>query len=404
MTRWIRYALMALLPLVVLAIGALGAFQLISSYEAPEQRPPEIPPPSVQVEEVQPGRVQLTVKTEGTVAPRTESELVPEVSGRVTSVSQSLVVGGFFEAGDTLLTIDAKEYELAVIGARSAVAQSKLRIEIEQQEADVAIKEWETLGEGAAPDLVARVPYLNEARAALASAEAQLEKAEFDLERTVVKAPYAGRVRTKRVDVGQFVQRGAAVATLYSVDIAEVRLPIPDDELAFLDLPLVYRGAEQSGGADGRGPRVVLHSDFAGQRFSWSGRIVRTEGEIDPQTRMVHAIAQVKDPYAQGANSRRPPLAVGMFVEAEIQGRGLSNVVVLPRTVVHGDNVVWIIGDDNRLEFREVEIARRETDRVIIRSGIKLGERICVSPLESAVNGMVVRVIEKQPEQAASAD
>jgi len=404
MTRWIRYVLMALLPLVVLAIGGFGAFQLVSSYEAPEQRPPEIPPPSVEVEEIQPGRVQLTVKTEGTVAPRTESELVPEVSGRVTSVSQSLVAGGFFEEGDTLMTIDAKEYELAVIGARSAVAQSKLRIEIEQQEADVAIKEWETLGEGAAPDLVARVPYLNEARAALASAEAQLEKAEFDLERTVVKAPYAGRVRTKRVDVGQFVQRGAAVATLYSVDVAEVRLPIPDDELAFVNLPLVYRGAEEIGGADGRGPRVVLRSDFAGQSFSWSGRIVRTEGEIDPQTRMVHAIAQVKDPYAQGKNSRRPPLAVGMFVEAEIQGRGFTNVVALPRTVIHGDNIVWIVGDDDRLEFREVEIVRRETDRIIIRSGIKSGERICVSPLESAVNGMSVRVLERQLEQAASAE
>lgn len=404
MTRWIRYALMALLPLVVLAIGALGALQLISTYEAPEQRAPEIPPPSVEVEEIRLENVRLTVKTEGTVAPRTESELVPEVSGRVTSVSRSLVAGGFFEEGDTLLTIDAKEYELAIIGARSAVAQSKLRIAIEQQEADVAIKEWETLGEGAAPDLVARLPYLNEARAALAASEAQLEKAELDLERTVLKAPYAGRVRTKRVDVGQFVQRGGAVATIYSVDIAEVRLPIPDDELAFLNLPLVYRGVEDSGGADGRGPRVVLRADFAGQRHSWSGRIVRTEGEIDPQTRMVHAVAQVMDPYAQGENRRRPPLAVGMFVEAEIEGRGFRNVVALPRTVVHGDNIVWIIGDDNRLEFREVEILRREVDRVIIRSGIEAGERLCVSPLESAVNGMSVRVVERQLEQAAATD
>lgn len=392
----LRIGLMITLPLLVLVLGGLGAQKLIEMREEPEKKPPVVEPPLVRVVEAEPRSVRLTVEAEGVVAPRTESQIVPEVSGRVLKANDALVSGGFFSEGEVLLEIDPREYELAVVQARAAVAQAKLRIATEEQEAVVARKEWEDLGDGEPAPLVVREPQLAEARAQLASAEAVLERAEFDLERTKVLAPYDGRVREESVDVGQYVQRGQAVARVYAVDVAEVRLPIPDDQLAYVYLPLAYRDSS----TEANGPGVVLKTEFAGREYQWRGRIVRTEGEIDPRTRMIHAIAQVQDPYAKKEKSSRPPLAVGMFVEAEIYGRAVK-AIEIPRTAVRGENTVMVVGEDDRIEFRELDIFRHERDRVLVTDGIEAGERICVSALEAAVQGMQVRVLETDGGESA---
>jgi multidrug efflux pump subunit AcrA (membrane-fusion protein) len=215
-------------------------------------------------------------------------------------------------------------------------------------------------------------------------------------------------VRTERVDVGQFVSRGVAIATLYAVDYAEVRLPIPDRELAYVDLPLAYRpqagseaGTEPAAAEDGSAVR--LHAEFAGREHVWTGRIVRTEGEIDPKSRMVHAVARVEDPYARAAGSERPPLAVGLFVEAEILGRSVDAAVTLPRAALRRDEAgpgepardgyfVLVVDEESRLEFRPVEVLRSEREQVVIGDGLTAGERVCVSPLRAPVDGMRVRV------------
>lgn len=393
----IRIALMILLPVLVLGAGAWAAMTMVRNRPEPEKKAPELAVPLVRVMPAEAESIRLTVMAEGVVTPRTESQLVPEVSGRVLWVSQALVVGGFFDAGQTLLKIDPREYELAVIRARSAVAQAKTRVATEEQEAAVARKEWETLGEGEPAPLVLREPQLAEARAAQASAEAALEQAQFDLERTIVKAPFDGRIREKSVDVGQYVQRGQSVARLYSVDIAEVRLPVPDAQLAYVTLPLAYRNVENAKNADG--PSVVLSANFAGETYRWSGRIVRTEGEIDPRTRMIQAIAQVEDPYARAGDSRRPPLAIGMFVQAEIYGKRVQAIPV-PRTAIRGENTVLVVNDRNRIEFRQLEILRQERDRVLATGGVGDGERICISTLEAALDGMAVRVLEEPAAEA----
>ncbi len=393
----LRIILMIVLPLVVIGGGGYAAKTLIESRPEPEKKAPEVQRPLVRVIEAEPKAVRLTVQAEGVVAPRTESQIVPEVSGRIFEVSPSLIAGGFFDKGEVLLRIDKREYELAVIRAQAAIAQAKLRVATEEQEAAVAMKEWEELGRGEPTDLVLRKPQLAEANAALASAEAALDQAEFDLERTVVRAPYVGRVRQKSVDVGQYVQRGQAVATVYAVDVAEVRLPIADEQLAYIRLPLAYRDVND--GQTAAGPPVTLRTDFAGQTYSWSGRIVRTEGEIDARTRMIHAIAQVKDPYAQSGRSGRPPLAVGMFVEAEIAGRTV-NAIELPRTAMRDADTVMVVTPDNRIEFRDVGVFRAERERVLINDGLKAGERVCVSTLEAAVSGMEVRILEDAAEEA----
>jgi RND family efflux transporter MFP subunit len=383
--------LKVVLPLVVVVVGAIVAAAMIRSKKDPEIRETEVPVPAVRVQRVELRDVQLTVHSQGTVSPRTESVLVPEVAGRVTWVAPSFASGGFFEKDEVLLKIDAHDYRQAVVQAGASVAQAELRLERERAEADVARAEWSDLGEGDASPLTLREPQLAEAEAAVEAARAVLQRAERDLARTELRAPYTGRVRDKVVDVGQFVAPGNALARVYAVDYAEIRLPLPDDDLAFIDLPLDYRGESDRGA----GPRVVLRARFAGKTHAWKGRIVRTEGEIDARSRMIHAVARVNDPYARGDDPDRPPLVAGLYVDAEIEGRRVSNVAVLPRSAVRGDNQVLIVSEDERLHFRTVEILRQARNEVIVASGLAEGERVCLSPLAVVTDGMRVRTAEE---------
>ena len=268
------------------------------------------------------------------------------------------------------------------------MARTKLQLAREQAEAEVAREEWKDLGAGeAATALTLREPQLEDARAAVASAEANVITAERNLERTQIRAPYAGRLRRKNVDQGQFVTMGAPLATIYAVDFAEVRLPLPDDQLAYVELPLHYRGEKKRQ----KGPRVTLKADFAGETFEWTGEIVRTEGEIDPGSRMVHAVAQVKNPYGRGDDPSRPPLAVGLYVEAEIEGTTAEGLAVLPRAALRGRSQVLVITPEDRLEFRDVDLLRTTREQIYVRGGLKEGERVCLSPLEAVTDGMQVR-------------
>lgn len=381
-------------PLIVVVLGALGAGAMFLSRKEPETRIPEPPVPLVRVMPIALENLQLSVKSQGTVKPRTETTLVTEVAGRVLEVHASFVAGGFFEEGDLLLAVDPHDYRQALIQARSAVAQTELRLAQEEAEADVARQEWKDLGGGEASPLALRVPQLAEAEAALASARAAVVRAERDLERTRIRAPYAGRVREKNVDRGQYVTPGTPLAHIYSVDFAEIRLPLPNADLAFVDLPLVFRGAETGK----PGPEVTLRAEFAGRSFEWHGRLVRTEGEIDPRSRMVHAVARVKDPYGKGSDPERPPLAAGMYVEAEISGRPVEGVAVIPRTALRDGDQVLIVDQDNRLRFRDVEVLRISDDRAIVGSGLNDGDRLCLSNLSAVTNGMRVRIFGEEAE------
>ena len=396
MKRTLVRVLQAVLPLVLLGLAGLAAVTMIRNRPVVETRPPEIAPPGVRVHVVALEDVALSVTSEGTVRPRTESELVPEVSGRVMSVAPSFAEGGFFEAGDVLVTIDSFDYEQAVVAARAQLAQSRLRLAEEEAEAEVAQREWDSLGQGDPRELTLRKPQLDDARAAVAAGEASLERAERDLERARITAPYAGRVRRKSVDVGQFVTMGSSVATIYAVDRAEIRLPLPDNELAYLNLPLSYRGA-----ANRQGPGVTLRSTFAGETHAWNGRIVRTESEIDPVSRMVHVVAEVDDPYRPGPVPNRPPLAVGMYVDAEIEGRRFRQIAVVPRSGLRGRSQVMVVDGENRLRFRDVELLRMTAGSIYVRSGLANGERVVISTLDSPTDGMQVQVANPAPDLLA---
>jgi RND family efflux transporter MFP subunit len=334
--------------------------------------------------EIAPRELQLSVHTHGTVVPRTESDLVPEVSGPVTWVSPALVSGGFFALGEPLLRIDVLDYQVALEQASARLA----RAASEQRRAAKELIRQRGLAErrvASAAQLDDAENAAHVAEAVLREARASLSRAERDLERTEIVAPYDGRVRSESVDVGQFISRGAPVAKLFAVDYAEVRLPVPDEELAFLDLPLLYRDDPP-----GMGPEVILRARFAGAEHEWRARVVRTEGELDPKSRMVTVVARVQDPYAR--DGERAPLSVGLFVAAEILGDSIASAVTLPRSALREGDQVFVIDAEGRLRSRDVDVLRIVGNEVVLRSGLDAGERVCISALQSAIEGMHVRI------------
>lgn len=375
-----------LLPILILIIGAGGAAILFASKDVVETRQPEILPPLVRVSTVQPQKVQMIVATQGTVAPRTESTLIAQVAGQIRTVSSTFASGGFFEKGDLLLTLDPRDYEVAVSQAKVQVAQAELRISREQEEADIAYQEWEKIGKGQPSALVLRKPQIAEAEATLEAALGSLIRAKLNLERTYIRAPYAGRVRSKNADVGQYMGPGSPIGRIYAVDYAEVRLPIANQDLAFLHLDFGFRGQTENR----KGPTVKLHADFGGQTHTWEGQIVRVEGEVDARSRMVNLVARIDNPYGRSKDSNRPPLAVGMYVTAEVLGKMAENVYTIPRAALRANRDILVV-TDNRLYFREIEILRADAEKVIVKSGLNPGDLLCLSPLDTAVDGMRVR-------------
>ena len=379
-----------LLPLGVLIAGATTAVVLMIARPQAESRARTTPIPIVRAIQVRPSDVELKIRAHGTVVPEAEIDLVPEVAGRIVRIAPSLRNGVFFLRGEVLAAIDRRDYELAAQSAQAEVAGAEVRLAQESAEAEVAAREWNKLhGTEPAPPLVLRTPQLSEARAALAAARARLERARLDLQRTAITAPFDGRVREEHVDVGQFVKQGAVLGRIYSIEAAEVRLPLADRDLAYIDLPAP--GSEAQAASQSM-PVVRLSADFAGKRREWIGRIVRTEGEIDATTRMLHVVARVARPYEIKHGSDRVPLAFGMFVDAEIAGRRAAEVFEVPPIAMRGPSTVLVIDEEDRLRLRSVEVLRREAERVLLNSGLRSGERVCVSPLDIVADGMRVKI------------
>ncbi len=385
------------IPLAILLVSILIAVLVIVTRPTVEKVAPEIPHKIVRVQTVEKENTGMIVKSQGSVAPRTEIMLVSEVAGRAVSVSPSFVAGGFFGKGKTLLTVDPSNYELAVTQAKSQVAQAERIYQMEEQQGKIAREEWQRLNKGEIPPLVAREPQLNEARAALDAAKANLKKAELDLQRTRISAPFIGRVRSKAVDIGQYVAPGNPIGSVYAVDYAEVRLPIPDEALAYIDMPYSIEAMK-----DIQGPRVVLSARFAGKTHQWEGYLTRIEGEIDPQSRMIYVVARVKDPYGLNKTGKHVPLTVGLFVTAEIHGKTIADVIRVPRSALRNGNQVLIVDQENKLHFRTVNIIRQAGDDAYIDDGLKNGERICISTLSAAVEGMTVAIADESVPEKTS--
>ena len=364
---------------LAISLGATAA--LIMSRKEPERVERPSLGPLVQVTPVSFTDLQVEVRGQGEVSPRVQVDLAPQVTGRVVKVHPALLSGTRFRAGTVLLRVDPRDYELVVERAQASVASAQTVLERELAEAEVAIAEWRDVqGDAPAPELLAREPQIREARARLAAAEADLSKARLDLERTRLSLPFDGVVIEESVDVGQLVTAGQRVGTVYGTSAVEIRLPLDDSELAWFDLP--KKGE--------KGPEVIVEAELFGGHHTWTGRLERYEARLDPRSRMVHVVVVVDNPFA---SDERPPLLPGTFVQVSIAGRGLERVMAIPRHALREGETLWV-AEGETLRIREVEVARRERERVLIRSGLDEGEMLVVSALDVATDGMEVRLAE----------
>ena len=371
-------------------IGTVGIFvggiALISIMGAArpkiERQEPEITPPTVFFEVATPQRVTLDVSAQGEVRPRTDIQLTAQVAGRVVELADNFVNGGAFEEGDVLVSIEDADYRVAVTNAQARVAQAREALRREEAESELARQDYADLGLGDNPtDLALRLPQLAQARANYAAARADMQAAQLNLDRTKVTAPFKGRVRERTSGRGQYVAPGAQLGRIFSTDVAEIRLPLTDADLAKLGLPIAFVADENN-----PGPEVKISSIVANQFYEWIGHIERTDGAIDPATRQISAIAVVEDPYGAAAING-VPLTIGLFVEARIAGRTLQDAYVLPRAALYGRDEVFVIDQDDQLERRRVVVIASDRDTITVSQGLSAGDRIASSPLRGAQQG-----------------
>ena len=369
-----------LLPTAVIVVAYGIATVIRNSGPQVEVIVPEPQAVVIRVVTAVPAEVQLTVSSQGEVDAEHSIELISEVAGKVRQPSSAFVTGGYFNADDVLLQLDPTDYELAKIRAAAAVAEASEELAIEKSEAELA-------KEGLFPLTEAKV---ESARARLQSAQAELAQAEADLARTYVRAPFDGRVLFTQVDLGQYVSKGELLARIFSTNRAEIRLPITDQQLRYLEQPF--------GSGRDAGPLntpVSLHAEVGGQKVTWQAYLDRMDGAVDNDNRVWYAVAYVDDPYGLQSEVPVTPLVVGLFVEAEITGRTVNDVYKLPRSALRNGDRVLIVDADDRLRQRQVEVLRTDYDSVYVATGLEAGQRVCVSPIDTFVDGLLVEYVEE---------
>lgn len=383
--KFILKLLRKLLPFLILAAGVGGYYFLVITTPEAERRDP--PEPVIEVETVTlvPQDFTVVIESQGTVSARTESTLIPEVSGKILRVSPNFREGGFFEEGDILLEIDPSDYETALTIAKANLADARVRLAEEEEQAKQAQIDWQRLGSGERPtDLVLRVPQLARARANVDAAEARVFEAERNLQRTRITAPYDGRVLTQNADIGQVVGLNTVLARVYAVDYAEIRLPLTMTEYSFLDMQPVVRGEKSR---QNQLP-ATFTTGFGQESVTWQGRIVRVEGAIDTKSRQIFVVGQVDDPY--GA-SHPQPLKVGLFVDAAIQGSVLEDVYVLPRTAFREASYILALDADYRIRRTPVKPLWLDQDVIVFRDpSITPGTLVTTTPIALAIDGLKV--------------
>lgn len=336
-------------------------------------------PPVVETMDAIPQFYNVQINSQGTVVPRTEITLTSEIPGKIDFVSSKIQSGSSFDIGDTLLILDQRDFELALIAAQSSMYQAQVIYEREVAESEVAKKEWSNINGGKASNLALRKPQLDQAKAALAAAEANYQRALLNVERTYIRAPFEGRVRSEFVDIGMVVSPGIPLAQIYAIDKIEITLPIAESDIKFLSIPLDGRVVPFS-----NQPSMTLTSSFAGVSQKWNGKILRSAAEIDPRTRMLSVIGQVS---VKSSKNSTIPIKVGMFVNASIKGKSFNNIYVVPREKVR-DGEVWVLNNEGILSKREVQLLRYEKDKALISDGFEKGDKILLTRLDVLVEGM----------------
>lgn len=382
-------------PLLVLMLGAGGVLLLKATAPQPEQESEAARPVTVYTRAAQAVDTTLAVHTQGEVRARTMINLTAQVGGRVVDVAPAYVEGGRFDADTVLLQIDDSDYRLALRQAEAAVAAADLAVQQALADAEVARQQLTDLA--SASPLSLKKPQIAEARARREAALAGLALARLNLERTRVKLPFEGRVATTTVHIGEVINENTALGQVFATDRVEVRLPLNDRQLDALGLPIGF-SAEP-----GNAPAVSFSATVAGEAHTWRGELRHVDAAMDPRTRLIYATAEVADPYGAGRSPKGMPLAVGLFVDAELAGRKLTRVVRIPSKGLRPGEQIYVVDAAGQLDIRTVTVASSDGGSTIISDGLRPGERVVVSTLRNPMAGMHVETIDEQ-RRAATGD
>ena len=374
------------IPVAILLSG-IGAFKMLEATKPePEKKTEAVRPLSVYVQPAEQSDVSLLVTTQGEVRARTEVNLVAQVAGTIVAISTEFTEGGIVSPGVALIKIDDTDYKLALLQAQAVVAEAEVKVQEAVAIADVARKQLQH-SENPSPFALKR-PQVAQAKARLIAAKASLSQAELNLDRTQISLPFDGRVMKKNVDIGQYVSPGTSLGSAFSTNVVEVRVPLDDDELASLDLPIGFI-------ADGNNPLMVnLKATVAGKEQYWQGELVRLDASVDSQTRTIYGQIEVKSPYKENVSQNNMPLAVGLYVKAEIQGRKITDAIVIPRDGLRAGNNVFVINSEERLDVRKVHVVHSSEKIAIIGSGVQPDDRIIVSSIRNPIPGMRIAALE----------
>lgn len=377
-----------IIPIIVLAVGVAVMYMLSQKRSEPKKEVRKDPGILVQTIDAKKQDRQLIVKGAGTVKASQEVSIIPQVSGLITYISPQLVVGGLFKKNDTLFKVEAIDYVLGLEKAKAARAKAEYDLATIEGRARVARSEWQRLNQDTNTEpnpLVLYGPQTANAKASLASAQAAVDQAQLALDRTELKAPFNSRVKSENIDIGQYVKSGSSIAVLAGTDSVEIAVPLTSENLHWLNIPLHSRTLN--------GPDAVVSVTNSGPDIEWQGHVLRSTGEVNPKSRMMDIIVEVRDSYrlSNPINTGRPALTIGTFVDVQLKGKKLKDVFVIPRTTYRDDSTVWLIDNEGKLRIQKVVPVRIEKDEVIISTGLTDGDQIIVTNISGAANGMKLR-------------
>ena len=340
----------------------------------------------------------VIINSFGRVQPHTQGELVSQVSGQIISVNPNFRDGGFFEKGDVLVEIDARDYLIQVEIAAAELASAKVTFAEEQVLAKQAAEDRKTVrNKAAVSDFALHIPQLAAAKSQVAAANAKLAQAKLNVERTRIRAPYAGRILAKNVDIGEVVLANTSLARIYATDLVEIRLPVKNSELGFLELPEQYASGETG---RNRLPSVIISNRLGEEIQQWPAKLVSTAGAIDEQSQQLHVTARIERPYERDNNNRRP-LKIGQYVSAEIAGKTLSGALVIPNAAIYQGSYVYLL-KEAVLQRREIEIAWQNSSEALIRKGLVAGDQLVLTPLGQVSSGTRVKLLNEAREKTLS--
>jgi len=377
------------LPLAIVAAAIGGMIALARMGKEPQTSDPVIAAMLVDTIRPEIKSGSFTIRAQGTVSPRIETSIVSEVSGQVIWVSEQFTAGGLFRAGEELVRIDPSDYQTAVLAAEADLAAAQATLSDEQARSDAAREDFRRLfGENRQPsELTLRLPQVARAKTAVQAQQAAVARARRNLERTRIRLPFDGMVEQRGVNLGQYVSTGTKLGNAFGTERAEIRLPLSENDLAYL-------GISPGGTSASIDREITLVGSAAGNLAQWPARLVRSEGVIDRNTRLSYLVAEIQDPYRLADSSASAPLPIGTFVEALIPGLDASGLLLLPAQVLHEGDRVYLANTEDELEVIEVDVVRSTPREIYVRGNIEANDRIITTAIPAPIPGLKLRVRE----------